>query len=83
MTIRNAAMFDGPRPTLALRMQWAQKGALQPIVSGLDILEQDRSATRSFRLLWAKAFPDREPLPYAALAEKDGKGSIAFWDAFG
>lgn len=83
MSIRSAALFDGRRPTLTLRLQWAQKGALQPIVSGLDILEQDGSAARSFRLLWSKAFPDREPLPVVALAEKDGRGSSAFWDVFG
>lgn len=82
MSARNAPLFDGGKPTLTLRLQWAQKGALQPIVSGLSVLEEDRSATRSFRLLWSKAFPSRDPLPFVALAEKDGRGSQAFWDVF-
>jgi hypothetical protein len=82
MSLRNAVLFEDGKPSLVLRLQTAQKGALQPIAQGAVMVEQDRSASRYMRLWWAKAFPNREPLPFGPVATEDGRGSDAFWDVF-
>lgn len=80
---RSLVLFspDG-KATLELMGQWRQRGGLQPIPQVVEVLEQDRSAKLWFRGLWAKAFPDRQPLPFGPLAERDGRGTAAFWDVF-
>lgn len=83
MSIRRAVLFDGEKAGRILRLQCAQKGALQPIMAGAGLLEKDRSATPYMRAWWEKAFPTRERLPYGPLANPDGTGTDKFWDVFG
>jgi hypothetical protein len=79
VSLRNAALWDGRRATPILRGQWVQRAAATPLPT-CELLEQDYTATRHFRGLWATAFPTRDPLPLAPLSNKDGTGTQAFWD---
>jgi hypothetical protein len=81
VSLRNAVLFNPEgKQTNILRAQWTQRGALQPIMAGALLLERDRSPTRYFREVWAKAFPTRRPLPFEPIAEEDGRGTTRFWD---
>lgn len=82
MSLRNAVLFAQGKQTSILRAQWTQKGALQPIMVGARLLEQDRTPTRYFREVWRKALPTRRPLPFVVIAEEDGRGTTDFWDNF-
>lgn len=82
MSIRVVPLFDRGYPTVFLIRQWTQKGGLEPLRL-LGLLEGDGTATPLFRTLWAKAFPDRPPLPKTPLADKAGRGSDEFWDVLG
>jgi hypothetical protein len=82
MSVRNIVLFEGGKASLAMRLQCAQKGALQPIVSNTPLVEQDRSPTRYMRAWWEVAFPTRERLPFGPVSEPDGRGTVAFWDVF-
>ena len=79
--MRQAVLFKDGKATLILRLQCAQKGALQPIL-GWEMLEQDRSPSRQMRAWWGKAFPTRQPLPFEPVAKEDGTGTDRFWDVF-
>jgi len=82
MSLRSVPLFDaGNRPTPFLMRQWAQKGAAQPL-GLIPYLTRDKVAEPHFRVLWAKAFPTRKPLPDEALADREGRGTDAFWDVF-
>lgn len=83
MSLRSLVLFtpDG-KATPVMMGQWRQRDAAQPIQASAVVLEPDRSAKPWFRGLWAKAFPDRDPLPFGALAERDGTATQRFWDVF-
>jgi hypothetical protein len=83
MSLRRAVLFEGDKASLILRLQCAQKGALQPIMASARMLEKDRSATPYMRAWWEKAFPDRERLPFGPIANADGTGTDKFWDVLG
>jgi hypothetical protein len=83
MSVRALPLFvsDG-RGAPLLFAQWVTKGAAQPILSGLRLVDETGFATPGFRSLWAKAFPTRPPLPQGAVARKDGAATDEFWFVF-
>lgn len=82
MSIRANPVFKAGRPTLFLILQWAQKGALQPLQAGVEYVERDGTAKPLLRQRWAAAFPSRGPLPSDALVDRQGLGTDAFWAVF-
>ena len=83
MSHRPVVLFTPERKATPLFMAaWRHEGGLQPILSGVELLDENLSAKPTFRGLWRRAFPDKQPLPLGPLANKDGRGSDAFWDVF-
>jgi len=70
------------RPSAFMVRQWVDKGALTSLHSRIAYLTQDRTATPHFRTAWEAAFPDRDPLPKEAIADRAGRGTDRFWDLF-
>ncbi len=84
MSLRSVPLFDREgRPTPFLMRQWAQRGALQPLYAGTRYLDTGKAGLPVLRGLWAVAFPTRDPLPLAPLANSDGTGTQRWWDVFG
>lgn len=81
MSVRSIPLFSAGRATPFLRAQWVAKGALQPLPV-IPLLDQDGTALTTFTGLWKAAFPTRSALPASALTEKDGTGTLEFWQAF-
>ena len=83
MSVRSIPLFDRMgRPTPFLMAQWRQKGGAQPLQASTRYLDAGKAATPVLRGLWAVAFPLRDNLPLAPLAESNGTGSQRFWDVF-
>lgn len=83
MSARSGPLFDrAGRPTPFLMAQWRQRSPdqQQPLQSRVPLLQDDRSATPQFRILWQRAFPLRQALPNEPLADREGKGTDAFWE---
>lgn len=77
----DAVLFEAGRPTYLLLSVWRNLNPAIPLHPGLDALDAERCATPLFRGTWRAAFPDRRALPDEPLAEPDGRGTQAFWDA--
>lgn len=83
MSVRSIPLFAASgHPTTFLLRQWTQKGALQPLRL-IPCLDDSRVALPSFRSVWQVAFPTRPALPSEPLADRDGRGTDAFWNVFG
>lgn len=83
MSIRSVPLFDRQgRATPFLLAQWRAKGAIQPLQAATVYLDAGKAGLPVLRGLWAKAFPDRDFLPFAPLANSDGTGSQRWWDVF-
>lgn len=84
MSSRSVPLFDREgRPTPFLMAQWRQRSAAQPLYAGTRYLDTGRAGLPVLRGLWAVAFPLRDPLPHAPLANSDGTGTQRWWDVFG
>lgn len=77
----DAVLFEARRATYFLLSEWRNRGPLIPLQPTMDLLEPDRTKTVHFDGAWRAAFPDRDPLPNEPLAETDGRGTEALWDA--
>lgn len=82
MSVRNVPLWAGRFPTPFLLRQWTAKAAAEPLRL-IPYLARDLTAEPHLRQLWAKAFPARQPLPEGPLSDALGRGTDAFWDAFG
>lgn len=83
MTIRSTVLFTSDRKAApGLFRMWTQQGAAQPLQLSAVLLEEDGSATRFFRSLWALAFPTRDSLPFGRIGTKAGTGTDEFWEVF-
>jgi hypothetical protein len=83
MSLRSIPLFDaGGRPTAFLMVQWAKRGALQPLMARVSLVEADGTANPMFRARWAAAFPSRQRLPTERVADPQGRGTDAFYDVF-
>lgn len=78
-----AVMFTAQgRPSPYLRQRWKAKGGLQQL-QPLAIYVQGGYAKPCFRSLWAKAFPDKDPIPTDPIAQRSGQFTehmLAVWD---
>jgi hypothetical protein len=83
MSVRALPLFAaGGRGTPLLFAQWVNKGAAQPIMTSLRLVDGEGIATPDFRSLWAKAFPTRPPLPQGMVAQRNGTATDDFWFVF-
>lgn len=83
MSVRTVPLFGaGGRGTPLLFAQWIAKGALQPILTTMRLVDAEGVPTPEFRGLWGKAFPTRPPLPQGAAARRDGVATDDFWFVF-
>lgn len=82
MSLRNIPLWAGRFPTPFLLRQWTAKAAAEPLRI-IPYLTPDKAAEPHFRVLWAKAFPARQPLPEGPLSTPEGRGTDAFWSVFG
>lgn len=62
--------------------QWRDRLPRVALQTGAQLVEQDGSATNYLRSTWRAAFPDRSPLPFERVANKDGTGTDLFWQVF-
>lgn len=83
MSVRFIPLFENGRPTPFLMAQWRKKGGLQPLNARVAYLDENRCANPVLRGLWAATFSDLGPLPTEPLADRDGRGTQAFWNVFG
>lgn len=80
MSIRTIPLFDFMgRPTPFLMRQWTQRGALQSLQARVIYLDRTRAAEPHFHAVWRAAFPLRQALPNEPLADREGRGTDAFW----
>lgn len=80
MSTRNVPLFTpSGLGTPFLRGQLWRLGWQQPFQANA-ILTDGGLPTKYFRDWWNAAFPARDPLPMAPIANPDGTGTAKFWD---
>lgn len=83
MSIQSAVLFDGDgRPTYTLVSQAKAKAAERSLQPAVRCVDGAGVATSYFRAWWNIAFPTRNPLPDEPIADRDGVGTLAFWQVF-
>lgn len=79
----DAVLFTSEgKPTPLLLAFWRDRAPVVSLQAAGALLASDRTASDLFRSQWRAAFPNREPMPVDAIAERDGRGAVAFWDVF-
>lgn len=77
----DAVLFENGEPSYLLLSEWRNRDPATPLSVAMQALNADRTPSDLFRSAWRGAFPDRAPLPNEPIAEPDGRGTQAFWDA--
>lgn len=77
----DAVLFQDGSPTYFLVSEWRNRAPAVPLPVSLVLLDGERKSTQELRSAWRASFPDRQPLPDEPLADEDGRGTQALWDA--
>lgn len=77
----DAVLFGDGYATYLLIGEWRSRGALRALQATVRLIDAEGYGTDDFRRSWRAAFPEADPMPSEKLADRDGRGTVALWEA--